>query len=80
MRSDMKKDKFTPKKEKEYVVSDQCFWQELTPEECEAYNPYDKKRMPHLIQLMDVETGTIVNLPSGSVIKVIKYRPAPTST
>jgi hypothetical protein len=67
-----KKDKFVPRADREYVVTDQCFWKELSEEEWKEYNPYDKKRAPHCIQLVDPETGTIVNLISGSRIKVIK--------
>lgn len=70
--SKKKKNKFDPVNEKEYIVTDQCFWQPLTDEEREAYNPYDKNRLPHGITLVDPETGTTVNLLSGSRIKVIK--------
>lgn len=66
----------TPKKlipipKKQYLVTDQCFFKPL--KHPELYNPYDKNRAPHSIQLVDQETGTIVNLPSGSIIEVIKY-------
>jgi hypothetical protein len=63
--------KFIPVKKMRYLVTDQCFFKPL--EKPELYNPYDKTRAPHSIQLVDVETGTIVNLPSGSIIEVIKY-------
>lgn len=61
--------KFLPVKDKEYIVTDQCMW------ECEPhkdYNPYDIKRKPHAIHLVDKETGTIVLLYSGSVVKISK--------
>lgn len=67
-----KHNKFKPLKDKEYIVTDQCFWQPLSKEEMDNYNPYDKTRMPHGIQLIDKETGTVVNLISGSIIKVVK--------
>lgn len=65
--------RFKPSPEKEYIITDQCFWQKLSPKESKEYNPYDNKRAPHSVQLVDPDTGTIVNLPSGSIIKVIKY-------
>ncbi len=65
---------FVPLKEKEYIVTDQCMWQEMTPEEQKAYNPYDTKRAPHTLEIVDKETGTVAYLASGSVIKVIKAR------
>lgn len=67
-----RKDKFTPLPAKEYIVTDQCFWKPMTDKERSAYNPYDKDRLPHAIQLVDAATGTMVNLPSGSVIKVVR--------
>lgn len=63
--------KFKPRKGKRYIVTDQCFWQQLTDEERKAYNPYDKKRAPHGIQLVDAETGTVVNLLSGSIVEIV---------
>lgn len=68
--------KYEPRKDKEYLVTDQCYWETLTPEEREKYNPYDKDRFPHGICLIDPETGTLVNLLSGSIIKVIKAKEA----
>lgn len=66
--------KFEPIKEKEYMVTDECFWKKLSKEEMETYNPYDKNRLPHGVGLIDVETGTMVNLLSGSIIKIVKSR------
>jgi hypothetical protein len=52
------------------LVTDQCFWEsQNTPDN---YNPLDPKRAPHAITLVDVATGTIVLLKSGSVIQVIE--------
>lgn len=62
-------DKFQPINDKEYMLTDSCYFVANPPSD---YNPYDKKRTPHGIQLVDVKTGTIVNLLSGSIIKVIK--------
>lgn len=68
-------DKFVPvEKEKEYILTDSCYFIANPPS---TYNPYDSKRTPHGIQLVDVETGTIVNLLSGSIIKVIKSKQKP---
>lgn len=66
--------KFIPNKDREYIVTDQCYWQTLSEKEQRQYNPYSTNRMPHGIQLIDKETGTIVNLLSGSIIKVIKSK------
>ncbi len=65
----MKLKTFKPVREKEYLVTDQCLYQENPPLE---YNPSDPNRSPHVIQLVDVKTGTIVNLKSGSLIKIIE--------
>jgi hypothetical protein len=35
------------------------------------YNPLDPNPKPHAIQLVDVETGSVVMLKSGSIIQVI---------
>ena len=61
--------KFIPKKDKEYLLTDQCMWE---MEAGDDYNPYDNKRKPHVLQLVDPISGTIVNLKSGSLIKIIK--------
>jgi len=61
--------KFTPKKDKAYLLTDQCMWEMHTDGD---YNPYDEKRKPHVLQLVDPVSGTIVNLKSGSLIKIIK--------
>jgi hypothetical protein len=61
-------EKWVPRVEREYIVTDSCYWETTPPED---YNPHDTKRAPHSIQLVDQASGTIVNLPSGSVIKVV---------
>lgn len=58
--------------EKEYLVTDQCMWQN---EPLPDYNPYDPARKPHSVQLVDPVSGTIVNLKSGSVVKIVKAIP-----
>lgn len=68
------KTKYTPKKNKEYIVTDQCFWKQLGEEEQKKYNPYSKDRHPHTIQLVDPETGTVVDLPSGSRVIVVSTK------
>lgn len=71
----MAKDKFTPLPGKRYIVTDSCYWETLSDEEKAKYNPYDKERAPHSVQLVDQETGTIVNLASGSIIQIIEAKP-----
>jgi len=61
-------EKWTPQVEREYIVTDSCYWETNPPED---YNPHDARRAPHSIQLVDKDSGTIVNLPSGSVIKLV---------
>lgn len=58
-------------KEKEYIVTDQCWFEEHG---IENYNPYDRTRKPHAVTLVDVETGTIVLLYSGSKVKITEMR------
>lgn len=66
------KNKFDPIEGRKYLVTDQCFWEKLSEKDRQEYNPYDKKRQPHSMQLVCLETGTIVNLPSGSIVTVLK--------
>lgn len=65
------KNKHIPQNEVAYIVTDNCFWDTNPPEN---YNIYDPKRKPHGIELVDVKTGTVVMLKSGSVIKIIKAK------
>jgi len=70
----IERDKFDPIDGKDYLVTDSCGWEELKPEEKKKYNPYDGSRSPHAMQLVDQETGTVVHLNSGSIIKIVKAR------
>jgi len=56
---------------KEYMLTDQCFWEEHPRED---YNPLDPKRAPHSVLLVDIKTGSTVQLESGSIIKVVKLK------
>lgn len=57
------------KEEKTYIVTDECFWIDNKPED---YNPSDPKRKPHFTTLVDLETGSITKLGSGSHVKIIQ--------
>ena len=63
------KNKFKPIKHREYMLTDQCMWE---PEPGLDYNPYDNARKPHILELVDKETGTVVHLKSGSIIRIVK--------
>lgn len=64
------KRKRLPKLEdKIYLVTDECFWQKEPPAN---YNPLDPKRTPHYISLIDIQTGSVTKLESGSQIKIVK--------
>lgn len=63
--------KMHPLENKQYLITDFCFWEQNAPKD---YNPLDPKRRPHSIQLIDVETGTVALLKSGSIIKIIAAR------
>lgn len=60
--------KHIPQREAEYIVTDQCFWEQNPPKD---YNVLDPKRSPHAVTLVDKSNGSIVLLKSGSIIKVI---------
>ena len=64
-------EKEKPLEEKVYLVTDQCFWKENPPEN---YNPLDKDRAEHAITLVDVDTGSITTLRSGSLISVVEAK------
>ena len=61
--------KWIPNKDTDYLVTDSCFWDTHPPED---YNEHDEDRAPHSVQLVDVNSGTIVNLPSGSIIRIVE--------
>lgn len=63
--------KFIPQKEKRYILTDQCFWEENPPKD---YNILDPKRKPHAVTLVDPENGSVVMLKSGSIISVIEAK------
>lgn len=63
--------KLRPIKDKKYLLTDQCFWEANPPEN---YNPLDPKRKPHAITLVDIETGSVVMLQSGSIVKVVETK------
>lgn len=60
--------KFEAQFDKAYIVTDSCFWKKNPSKD---YNISDPNRLPHAIELVDMVSGTVVYLPSGSVIKVI---------
>lgn len=55
--------------DQEFIVTDQCFWEQHPKED---YNPLDPKRAPHAVTLVNKNNGTVVMLESGSIIKIIK--------
>lgn len=59
------------RKDKEYILTDQCFFYNMSEKERKEYNG-DPGRTPHAVTIVDVNTGTIKQLESGSIIKIIK--------
>lgn len=55
---------------KRYLITDSCHWFE-NPKK--GYNP-NPKRTPHSIEVVDLDTGTIVELRSGSIIQIVKNK------
>ena len=49
---------------RKYILTDSCFF----------YENKGKKRVPHWIEIVDVENGNVKKLKSGSVIQVVKER------
>lgn len=64
-----KETKFIPEVGRTYIVTDSCGYEDGVSED---YNPYDARRKPHAIELVDSETGTVVFLKSGSLITITK--------
>lgn len=61
--------------EKEYILTDQCFFKEYENEiDQKGYNPYDSSRTPHTTVVCDPDNGTLVHIPCGSIIKIVKMR------
>ena len=48
---------------RKYILTDSCFFYEGK-----------QKRVPHWIEIVDVENGNVKKLKSGSVIQVVKER------
>jgi hypothetical protein len=64
-------DKFNPVAGRRYLVTDQCLYEQEPPAD---YNPLDPNRARHMVQLVDMESGTIVNLMSGSTVEIIEAK------
>lgn len=64
--------KFKPLREKRYMVTDQCMWE---ASKLKDYNPLDPRRAPHALTIVDIETGSIAFLKSGSIIQVVEPNP-----
>jgi hypothetical protein len=54
---------------RKYILTDQCFYMEDGGGK--DYNP-DDRRKPHITSVVDMKTGTIRQLKSGTVITVIE--------
>jgi len=54
---------------KEFLLTDQCFFEENGGGE--NYNP-DLARKPHAVTVVDIVTGTIRLIKSGTIISIIK--------
>ena len=53
---------------KRYILTDSCYW-----------HGSKNKRSPHFIEVVDLKTGQVIHIESGSVIEVIratKIKPA----
>lgn len=48
---------------KKYLLTDSCFYYERKA-----------KRSPHVIEVVDMDTGSVKKLKSGSVIRIIKEK------
>lgn len=49
---------------KKYILTDSCFF----------YEKKGERRVPHTIEVVDLYTGSVKQLKSGTVIKVVKER------
>lgn len=56
-------DEFDKMRKKRYIITDSCFF-------------YDnkKKRSHHWIEAVDLETGEVVSIKSGSIIQIVKRK------
>lgn len=50
-------------KAKKYILTDSCFYFESK-----------KKRNPHTIEVVDMETGGVKKLRSGSIIRIVREK------
>ena len=54
---------------RKYIITDDCaFLKE------KDYPNKNKKRNPHFITIVDIENWTVIELKSGSIIKIIKQK------
>jgi hypothetical protein len=58
------------KRNRRWLVTDHCFYEKPA----KGYNEHDKKRGPHMVQVVDLDSGTVVELTSGSIVKIVKLR------
>ena len=47
-----------------YIVTDSCFY----------YEKKGEQRVPHTIEVVNLETGSVKKLKSGSIIRIIKQK------
>ena len=47
---------------KKYIITDSCCY----------YPKKGKKRVPHAVEVVDLETGTVKLLRSGSIIQIVR--------
>jgi hypothetical protein len=66
--------KFNPVAGRRYFVSDQRLYEQEPPAN---YNPLDPYRTRHIVQLIDIDSGTILNLMSGSIVEIVKAKKDP---
>lgn len=57
------------KKIRKYIVTDDCSFEKL-----KNYPNKNKKRNPHFVTLVDIETGTVIELKSGSIINIVREK------
>lgn len=52
-------------RKKKYILTDSCFY----------YEPKKKRgRSPHTIEVVDLKTGNVRKLKSGSIIKIVREK------
>ncbi len=65
----IKKQKLQSLEGREFMLTDQCWFQEENNDK--DYNP-DDRRKPHMTAAIDLETGTVRMVKSGSIIRIVK--------